>query len=234
MVASSIGGLTAEMFARVYPERVAGIVFVDAANSLISRVWRRGPEDHRAGVYRWHTGRFGVIRLLDPFGLGTDSEGARRSAAITYGARPWTATCAMARGLTAIQREFEQAPRSACRAAGRRVVRLERAAADAAIRRALHRCESDASAELEETHRAFAKRPHGTWKKVPDSTHLIADSQPDAVADTVFDLLDQLRRGGLQTRRSRRRPLERLLTQPVTDQRSDASEQRRHADSDGA
>ena len=35
LVASSIGGLTAEMFARVYPERVAGIVFVDAANSLI-------------------------------------------------------------------------------------------------------------------------------------------------------------------------------------------------------
>ena len=34
LVASSIGGLTAEMFARTYPERVAGIVFVDAANSL--------------------------------------------------------------------------------------------------------------------------------------------------------------------------------------------------------
>ena len=37
--------------------------------------------------------------------------------------------------------------------------------------------------------------PHGTWKKVPDSTHLIADSQPDAVADAVFDLLDQMHEG---------------------------------------
>ena len=48
-------------------------------------------------------------------------------------------------------------------------------------------------AELEEAHRAIAKRPHGTWKKIPNSSHLIADSQPDAVADAVFDLLDQLR-----------------------------------------
>jgi hypothetical protein len=28
---------------------------------------------------------------------------------------------------------------------------------------------------------------------VPNSTHLIADSQPDAVADAVFDLLDRIR-----------------------------------------
>ena len=47
-------------------------------------------------------------------------------------------------------------------------------------------------AETEEAHRAFAKRPRGSWKKIPDSTHLIADSQPDAVADVVFDMLDQL------------------------------------------
>ena len=51
-------------------------------------------------------------------------------------------------------------------------------------------------AEPEQAHRTIAKRPHGTWKKVPDSTHSIADSQPDAVADAVFDLLDQLRRAG--------------------------------------
>ena len=48
--------------------------------------------------------------------------------------------------------------------------------------------------ETEAAHREFAKRPHGSWKKIPDSTHLIADSQPDAVADVVFDMLDQLRK----------------------------------------
>jgi hypothetical protein len=49
-------------------------------------------------------------------------------------------------------------------------------------------------AETETAHREFAKRAHGTWKQVPNSTHLIADSQPDAVADAVFDMLDALRK----------------------------------------
>ena len=29
---------------------------------------------------------------------------------------------------------------------------------------------------------------------VPDSTHLIASSQPDAVADAVFEMIEQVRR----------------------------------------
>jgi hypothetical protein len=51
-------------------------------------------------------------------------------------------------------------------------------------------------AELDAAHRTIATRAHGTWKTVPNSSHLIADSQPDAVADAVFDLLDQLRKSG--------------------------------------
>ncbi len=71
LVASSIGGLTAEMFARMYPERVAGIVFVDASNSLFfprlaSYSWRITALACTVGTLA----RFGVIRLLDPFGLG--------------------------------------------------------------------------------------------------------------------------------------------------------------------
>jgi pimeloyl-ACP methyl ester carboxylesterase len=194
LVASSIGGLTAEMFARKYPERVAGIVFVDAANSLFiprlaSYSWRITALACAVGALS----RFGVIRLLDPFGLGEDSEGARRSAAVTYGARRWTASCAMARGLNTTQREFEQAPPLApelpvvalSASSSRQIMPpfAERFIDPEAIR-----------AETEEAHRAFAKRPRGSWKKVPDSTHLIADSQPDAVADVVFDMLDELKR----------------------------------------
>lgn len=194
IVASSIGGLTAEMFARKYPERVAGIVFVDAANSLlVPRLASLSGTITALACTAGTLARFGVIRLMDPFALGSESEGARRSAAITYGARTWTATCAMARGLTAIQREFEQAPQLspdlpviALSASSSRQIMppfAERFIDPDAIR-----------AETEEAHRAFAKRPRGSWKKVPDSTHLIADSQPDAVADVVFDMLDELKR----------------------------------------
>jgi protein-S-isoprenylcysteine O-methyltransferase Ste14/pimeloyl-ACP methyl ester carboxylesterase len=193
VVASSIGGLVAEMFARTYPERVAGIVFVDAANSLnmsryADRRWTITSLACTAGTLS----RFGVIRLLDPFGIGSETEGARRSAAITYGARPWTATCALARGLSATQREFEQAPPLS---SGIAVTVLTASSARQLIPPFAERFVDvqQLRAEGEASHRELAKRQQGTWKKVPDSSHLIADSQPDAVADVVFDMLDMIR-----------------------------------------
>ena len=193
LVASSIGGLTAEMFARIYPERVAGIVFVDAANSLfIPRLIERSGTITALACTVGTLARFGVVRLLDPFDLGIDSEGARRSAAITYGARPWTAHCAMARGLGDTQKEFAQAPAMNPEMP---VIALSASSTKQLMPPFAERF-IDAEhirAEMEAAHRAFAQRPHGTWKKVPDSTHLIADSQPDAVAEAVFDLLDKIR-----------------------------------------
>ena len=196
LVASSIGGLTAEMFARQYPERVAGIVFVDAANSLfvprlVERSWTITALACTVGTLS----RFGVVRMLNPFGLANDSEGARRSAAITYGAKPWTAICAMARGLPAIQREFEQASPLA---PDLPVIALSASSTSQLMPPFAERFidAKQVRDALEVSHRAFAQRTHGTWKKVPNSTHLIADSQPDAVADAVFDLLDQLRKSG--------------------------------------
>jgi protein-S-isoprenylcysteine O-methyltransferase Ste14/pimeloyl-ACP methyl ester carboxylesterase len=196
LVASSIGGLTAEMFARTYPERVAGIVFVDAANSvllprLVERSWTITALACTAGTLS----RFGVVRLMDPFGLAIDSEGARRSAAVSYGAKPWTATCAMARGLPAIQREFEQAP---ALSPGLPVVVLSASSAEQIMPPFAERFidPNQIRAQSEAAHRELANRTHGAWKRVPNSTHLIADSQPDAVADAVFDLLDELRKAG--------------------------------------
>jgi hypothetical protein len=133
-----------------------------------------------------------VIRLLDPFGLGSDSEGARRSAAMSNGARPWTATCALARGLSATEREFAQAPPlapglavSVLSASSARQLLPPFAEPFVDVRQL--RDEGEAS------QRELASRTRGTWKQVPNSTHLIAESQPDAVADSVFDVLDQLR-----------------------------------------
>jgi len=193
LVGSSVGGLVAEMFARTYPERVAGIVFVDAATSLgipriAARAWTVTALACTAGVFS----RFGVIRLFDPFNIGSETEGARRSAAISYGARPWTATCALARGLPETQREFDQAqPLSA----GTPVSVLSASNARQLLPPFAERFidVQQLRAESETIHRELARRLHGSWKKVPNSTHLIADSQPDAVADAVFDLLDRLR-----------------------------------------
>jgi protein-S-isoprenylcysteine O-methyltransferase Ste14/pimeloyl-ACP methyl ester carboxylesterase len=196
LVASSIGGLTAEMFARKYPERVAGLVFVDAANSLlmprlVERSWTMTASACTVGALS----RFGVIRLMNPFGFAGDSEGARRSAAVTYGAKPWTAICAMTRGLSATQREFEQAP---VLPAGMPVVVLSASSSEQLMPPLAERFVdvTQIKVETEAAHRELAKRTGGSWKTIPNSTHLIADSQPDAVADVVFDLLDRLRKSG--------------------------------------
>jgi protein-S-isoprenylcysteine O-methyltransferase Ste14/pimeloyl-ACP methyl ester carboxylesterase len=193
LVASSVGGLVAEMFARTYPERVAGIVFVDGANSLLlPRLASYSGTITALACTAGTLSRFGLIRLLDPFGIGAESEGARRSAAITYGARPWTATCAMARGRKDIQLEFEQAPPLP---AGLPVIVLSASSTEHLMPRFAERFidPNQILRETETAHREFAERVHGTWKKIPNSSHLIADSQPDAVADSVFDLLDELR-----------------------------------------
>ena len=194
LVGSSIGGLVAEMFARTYPERVAGIAFVDAANSLTipriaERRWTVTALACTAGILS----RFGVMRLMDPFGLGADTEGGRRSAAITYGARPWTATCALARGISATQREFEHVPPLSPMMP---VVVLTASSARQLVPPFAEPFldVQQLRADAEASHRELAQRLHGTWKKVPNSTHLIADSQPDAVADSVLDLLDEIRK----------------------------------------
>jgi protein-S-isoprenylcysteine O-methyltransferase Ste14/pimeloyl-ACP methyl ester carboxylesterase len=196
LVASSIGGLTAEMFARKYPERAAGIVFVDAANSLfVPRLAELSWSIRALSCSAGTLARFGLIRLFDPFQIGDASEGARRSAAVTYGAKTWTTHCAMARGLPAIQREFEAAPPLP---SGLPVTALSASSSRQIMPPFAERFidAQQIKSETEAAHRTFAERVHGTWKKIPNSTHLIADSQPDAVADAVFDMLDQLRRGG--------------------------------------
>jgi len=43
------------------------------------------------------------------------------------------------------------------------------------------------------SHQAMAKTStRGTWATVPNSEHLIAVSQPDAVIDAIFAMLDEL------------------------------------------
>ena len=193
LVGSSVGGLVAEMFARTYPERVAGIVFVDAASSLaIPRIAERRWTVTALACTAGALSRFGVIRLLDPFDLGSESEGARRSAAIAYAAKPWTATCALARGLSTTESEFEKAPPLP---AGLPVSVLSASSAQQLLPPFAERFidVQQLRAEGVANHRELARRLHGTWKEIPNSTHLIADSQPDAVADSVFDLLDRLR-----------------------------------------
>lgn len=192
LVASSIGGLTAEAFAAQYSERVAGLVFLDAASSsLAEAIGSWAGAAHAAACAAAVAARFGVIRLIDPFGFdaeGTDA--AARGSAITYGARPWGTICAMARGIVGDRKANHPAPKLPADvpllvlsaenerqtfpgfewlATRRRDVRLA-------------------------AHQALAKRSsRGSWRIVPKSSHLIASSQPDAVVEAIFTMLDEVK-----------------------------------------
>ena len=194
LAASSIGGLTAELFARQFPERVAGLVLLDAANSitLSQRVllarWIP-PAACTAGVIA----HFGAIRLIDPFGLYRQTtDAAHRNAAVLYNSRPWMQLCAMARGLPDTVQQFTAAPPlrsdlpltvlSASSTIDLIPPGLDRFVDVDGLKR-----------ELQESHRRVAAwSTRGKWSIVPGSTHLIASSQPNAAADAVLDVLDQV------------------------------------------
>lgn len=189
LVASSIGGLTAETFAREYPERVAGLVMLDAASSeLIPPLRGRVGRLRLTACAASTAARFGVMRLVDPFGLSDASDDrTRRAAAITYGARPWATICALLRGLeddggrTAL-RPFDPAlPVRVLSAAGGQLFPGEGLLAP------------ELRTERVASQQRLAKRaPNGTWAMVPKSRHLLADDQPDVVAEAVLGLLDEL------------------------------------------
>jgi pimeloyl-ACP methyl ester carboxylesterase/protein-S-isoprenylcysteine O-methyltransferase Ste14 len=191
VVASSIGGMTAETFARRFPERVAGLVFVDAANSEMVPIVERHSGLLKAGAcIAAAAAHFGAIRLIDPFGLHADSsDEARRVEAITYGARPWGTLCAMARGASRNLHWLDGVPplRSDLP-----LVVLSASTSEQMFPGS--QWFDEVRTQRIPAHQRFAKRStQGTWKMVPKSTHLIANSQPDVVADAVIAMLDQVK-----------------------------------------
>ena len=194
IVASSIGGITAELFARRHPGRVAGLVFLDAGNSeAAARLSARympavlGPG---CGIAR-AAGSVGLLRLIDPWDLRREkTEQSERSAALMYGARPWVMLCGIVRGGRATLAEFAAAPPL------RRELPVTAFSAETreslippALARLVGTPAGDTAA-LRETHQHLAQgSAYGKWKVVPGSDHLIAGSQPQAVVDAVLEMV---------------------------------------------
>jgi pimeloyl-ACP methyl ester carboxylesterase len=194
LVASSIGGLPVEYYARQHPARVSGLVFLDAANSQIARgaLNRHYVPTLAAaacGALR-AAGAIALVRMWDPWHMRNDrSESSARSAAVMYGAKPWVMLCGMVRAGDASVSEFDEAPPL------RREIPITALSADTReefLPPALAgwiqlRGSVDA---LRETHKRLAAgSARGVWRVVPGSSHLIASSRPQAVIDAVTDLI---------------------------------------------
>lgn len=187
IVASSMGGAVAEMFARRYPERVAGLVMLDAANSeVIASLDTLVDQNTWTEVSTACT----AIELASPFGIVRALAGPPGR---------WNMLCAVVRGIPTSKGEFLQAPPL------RRDVPLVVLSAETSddivpasgfVPNALRAGEwAEAMARaLRETHkRLAAQSTRGSWRVVAGSGHLIASSRPQAVVDAVMAMLKEIR-----------------------------------------
>jgi hypothetical protein len=118
----------------------------------------------------------------------------RQAAALTYSPRPWAQLCAIARGIDRTRQEFtDAAPLST----DLPLAVLSASTADdlvpAVFRRFADAEEMQEAAQASHT-RIALKSNRGRWQLVPDSTHLIGESQPDAVGDAILVMLEGLPR----------------------------------------
>jgi pimeloyl-ACP methyl ester carboxylesterase len=185
LVAHSYGGFHAEAFARLYPERTAGLVFADASvepNATptpdVGTLARRLPQ---AAVTACR--RLGLNRLIGPAvrhliilaasetHVDPDREIARR----VYGSSRVAA--ATVNELTSYRDV----------AAGLLDLRREHAFPPVPVRVILGTAGRGAEGWVEAQRALAALSPHGALRQLPDAKHLIASDCPDAVAEAVAD-----------------------------------------------
>jgi protein-S-isoprenylcysteine O-methyltransferase Ste14/pimeloyl-ACP methyl ester carboxylesterase len=188
LAGSSIGGLTIEMFARQYPERVAGLVFLDAASSqALPAITDRSGTLRLAATGSSLGAHLGLFRLADPFHIPQDGDDGRRAAALTYGARAIDGLAALVQALPDSVAEFDKAPPLRGDVPLVVLSASDHEFLDLPLTSAVSK---SFSATRIASHQALAKSSsRGTWALVPDSTHLIAESQPDVVAEVVLALV---------------------------------------------
>lgn len=111
LVASSAGGLPLELYVREHPDRVAGLVWIDA---LSADALDRVPEIHhlqRSACLARAAAWLGAIRLLDPLHLkSADAAFAARTVALTYRRSTFAAACSLTRFFDESAEQIRHAP----------------------------------------------------------------------------------------------------------------------------
>lgn len=192
LVASSIGGLVAELFARRHPDRVVGVVFLDAAYSgaLDRYIHEWSPVRAIEACTVKIAARLGVLRLLDPLDLRRQPpDMAAANIAAIYRVEPMATLCGIVRALPETARELSVAPPLA---AATPVTVLTAESNVELVPPGFQTMAESVRREWRPLQLALAQRSsRGTWRIVPGSTHLIGNSHPHEVASAVFDVLAQ-------------------------------------------
>jgi len=183
IVASSMGGLVAEMYARRFPDRVTGLVFVDAATSEMLTALNAAAD--RQTRFEVNTACAGV-RIARPIGVLRLLDSRPRVPAML---------CAAIRGLPETIAQFDAVPPLRTDIP---IVALSAETTDNLIpvpwlisKSVLQNPTVRELVGLQHrSHQHLAERSaHGSWKVVRGSGHVIAEDRPDEVVDAVASIL---------------------------------------------
>jgi len=195
LVPSSVGGLTSELFARRNPRDVAGLVFLDAAESewvadLSARfgAFKRTVATAAACTPQF-AARVGLLRLIDPWNL-RHQPGGDRGMALLYRTEPMATVCGMIRGFDATVHDLQAA--QPLRVDMPLVVLTAETTQNLAPAKLASLGVSIASDRIGVQQRFAKHSTRGSWQLVPGSDHLIASSQPHAVATAVLELISRI------------------------------------------
>jgi len=194
LVPSSFGGLPTEMFARLYPDRVTGLVYVDAANSAILEKLgdEIGSMPLRAACILPMAARLGIVRAADPFGLRKQSASwAPQSIALLYRVQTMNTLCGLARGAAASIQELTTAPPLR---EGVPLIVLAHERPDELLPPGFSGPARRLEAAWLPSQQRFAQRSRrGSVRVVPGSDHMIGSKQPEVVAAAVMEIIKQVR-----------------------------------------
>jgi len=187
LVASSAGGLPLELYAREHPDRVAGLVWVDA---LSADALDRVPEIHRlqhSACLAREAAWLGAIRLIDPLHLKSAANPeAARTVALTYRRRTLDAACSMTRSFDESAGQIRRAPDLRSSIPAIVLVHGEPRDIDPGA-------SAGDLAQLEPKWRAAQAQFAGRFTRsklvvVEQSGHLIVNERPDVVVGAIRDV----------------------------------------------
>ena len=197
LVPASVGGLTAEMFARRHPDRIAGMVWLDAADSV---ALERATARLRSSVVSIETpaclarvgASLGLLRILNPLDLDRGTNDGARTVALTYRSEPMATLCAQVRGLPRSAREFAAAPPLG---SDLPMTVLTASSLRGMLPPAFESRIQALAPNWRAAQEGLSQRStRATWRVVEGGDHLLASSKPEAVTEAILELLAALRR----------------------------------------
>ena len=194
IVSASMGGLVAELFARRHHDLVAGLVFVDAGHrGVLEYAAPRVTATMKTSACLLPVAaRLGLLRLVDPLGLRRQLPDSADAIFRIYRAEPMATFCAIVRGLPDTLRDFREAPPLA---PGVPLTVLTAETTEGLIPGSYAAEEPTLARDWRDLQQQLSRRSsRGTWRIVPGSNHLIAESQPHAVAGAVLEMLGAVQR----------------------------------------